>query len=77
VANEGKPVQSTKAKALGAKWLDVSIYRYYKSDALKVPFHPNRYTDMRCPDQKHFEINVPSDSKTAESINIFGTREPN
>jgi hypothetical protein len=74
VSNEGKPVQSTSAKVLGAKWLDASLYRYYKSEALKVPFHSKRYSDMRCPDGSHFEISIPSDNQSAETINIFGTK---
>jgi hypothetical protein len=74
VSNEGKPIQVTSAKVLGAKWLNAFLYRYYKSEALKVPFHSKRYTDMRCPDSSNFEIAIPSENQSAESINIFGTK---
>ncbi len=71
VANEGKPVQPTSARAVGAKWLNASLFRYYKSDALKVPMHQLRYTDMRCPDTKNFIIEK-SAEPSGESIDIFG-----
>lgn len=74
VSNEGKPVQPTSAKVLGAKWLKVFLYRYYKSDAIKVPMHSNRYTDMRCPDLSHFDINIPAQNTSSESVDIFGSR---
>lgn len=72
VANEGKPVQTTKAKSIGAKWLNVSLFRYYKSDAIKVPMHPLRFTDMRCPQTSHFKIGKTSED-SGENIDIFGT----
>ncbi len=74
VSNEGKPVQTTKAFVSGAKWLKVWLYRYHKSDALKVPMHPKRFTDMRCPEVKHFEIITSAENTSAESVNIYGTK---
>jgi hypothetical protein len=71
VANEGKPVQTTKAKALGAKWLNTSLIRYYKSEAIQVPMHTGRFTDMRCPIASNFLISQGSDG-FSESIDIFG-----
>jgi len=74
VSNEGKPVQPTTAKVTGAKWLEAFLYRYYKSEALKVPMHTKRYTDMRCPDISNFEIINPTDKPSVESVNIFGKK---
>ncbi len=74
VSNEGKPVQPTAAKVLGAKWLNVFLYRYYKSDALKVPMHIKRYTDMRCPELNHFDITTLTDNTSGETIDIYGTK---
>ncbi len=74
VSNEGKPVQATTTKILGAKWFEVFLYRYYKSEAIKVPMHHKRYTDMRCPGEKHFDITVQPENTSAETIDIYGTR---
>ena len=74
VSNEGKPVQSTTAKVIGANWLNVFLYRYNKSEAIKVPMHSKRYTDMRCPDVDHFEITTPPNSVSGEKIDIYGTK---
>lgn len=74
VSNEGKPIQPTSAKVLGAKWLNVFLYRYYQSEALKVPMHSKRYTDMRCPDPSYFDIIGPTEIMFGESVDIFGTR---
>lgn len=74
VSNEGKPVQPTLAKVLGAKWIEAYLYRYYKSEALKVPMHDKRYTDMRCPDSSHFNIIIPPNNTSAESVDIYGTK---
>jgi hypothetical protein len=72
VSNEGKPVQPTKAKAVGAKWLNVNLFRNYKSDALKVPMHTKRFTDMRCPDIGNFNVNTLVNIPSGESVDIFG-----
>jgi len=74
VSNEGKPVQPTTAKVLGAKWLSVFLYRYYKSEALKVPMHLKRYTDMRCPEVRYFNITTLTDNASGESIDIYGIK---
>lgn len=72
VANEGKPVQPSKAKAIGAKWLNVGLFRNYKSEPLLVPMHPGRFTDMRCPAPGNFKIT--SYAETGEAVDIFGTK---
>lgn len=74
VSNEGKPVQPTAAKVLGAKWLKVFLYRYYKSEAIKVPMHVNRFTAMRCPEVKYFDITTLPDNTSGEKVDIYGTK---
>lgn len=76
VSNEGKPVQLTMAKAIGAKWLDVNLFRYYKSETLKVPMHTKRFTDMRCPVYNNFNINTLTDNSSGEALDIFGLKNP-
>lgn len=77
VANEGKPAQPTTAKALGAKWLYVNLFRNYKSEPLSVPMHSGRFTNMRCPDVNNFIVSTLSDSASGESVDIFGTKRNN
>ena len=74
VSNEGKPVQSTKTKVENSVWKESWILREYEGEVVRAPMHTGRYTDMRCPDAKYFNI-VSSDEdkkKGAESIDING-----
>lgn len=73
VSNEGKPVQPTKAKAIGAKWLYANLFRNYKSETLKAPMHTKRFTDMRCPIAANFLISSMPDSPSGEIITIMGS----
>ena len=73
VSNEGKPVQPTRARATGAKWLFVNLFRYYKSETLKAPMHSARFTDMRCPDVKNIVINTMNSSPSGETVDIYGS----
>lgn len=74
VSNEGKPVQQTKTKVLGAKWLETNLYRNYEGKVIRIPFNPKRQLDMRCPDVSNFTIYSSSGDafKGGELINIFG-----
>lgn len=65
--NEGKPVQPTKAKVIGALWEEVFLLRGNKS----YPFTPNRFTDMRCPDEIYFDIKT-LNTNGGEAISIYG-----
>lgn len=74
VSNEGKPVQQTKTKVLGAKWIESNLYRNYEGKVIKIPFNTKRQLDMRCPDVSNFTIFCSSGDalKGGEQINIFG-----
>lgn len=72
VSNEGKPVQTTTAKVVGAKWLDVYLFRSVNSKIVKAPMHQNRFTDMQCPAKSYFDLTFSNES--AEIIDVFGTK---
>ena len=74
VANEGKPVQTTKTKVENSKWSETYLYRSYEGKTIKVPAHSGRLTDMRCPASNYFSINAsPEELKMGiEKINISG-----
>jgi hypothetical protein len=73
VSNEGKPTQPTKAKALNAKWLYVNLYRNVLSSTIKVPMHPKRYTDMRCPSVTNVSVQKIPENASGEIVTIIGT----
>jgi hypothetical protein len=75
VGNEGKSVQPTKTRVLGAIWKETNLYRSDKKHVVLVPFGENRYTDMRCPDPRFFDIRstAAQRSRGAEEINISGS----
>lgn len=59
--NEGRPTTATMATALGARWRSVDLLRAPSdSDATatlrRIPFTPDRFTDMRCPDPATFRV---------------------
>jgi hypothetical protein len=72
VSNEGKPVQITKAKVTGAKWLEVYLFRSANAQIVKAPMHAKRFTDMQCPGKSYFDIL--SSGESGENIDIFGSR---
>ena len=72
--NEGKPVQPTTARFLDSKWTEVYLLRSCNSTVMKASMNKDRFTDMRCPDAKHFDVTVYGDG-SSESISIYGTRE--
>ena len=75
MGNEGKPVQPTKTKVNGGKWLHTDLLRMENGKVLIVPFQSERYTEMNCPNVSFFSV-MASDAekrKGAEEINISGT----
>ena len=76
VSNEGNPIQPTKTKVTGSKWLSTYLYRIYNGSIVKAPMHQTRFTDMRCPDSKYFIISTTADKDKVggESIGIDGGR---
>ncbi|TDO97012.1 hypothetical protein [Flavobacterium sp. 245] len=72
VANEGKPVQATKAKVIGAKWNKVVLFRKVEGKIYEVPMNTKRYTDMRCPSAANFSV-AKIETDDSESIDIMGT----
>lgn len=72
VSNEGKPVQSTKAKVLEGKWNKVVLFRKVDGKVYEVPMSTKRYTDMRCPSTTNFSVAKIS-TDDSEAVDIFGT----
>lgn len=72
VSNEGKPVQQTNTKLIGAKWLAVYLFRVIDGEIIKIPMTQKRFTDMQCPSKENFVIN--STANSAEEINIYGKK---
>lgn len=75
VANEGKPVQATKARVENSIWKETNLFRKWNGNIVPVPVHSKRFTDMRCPKVNNFQIAASeSDLKIgAETININGS----
>jgi len=73
--NEGRPAQPTKAKTIGTEWLETNLLRLDGTEIITVPMHSRRYTDMRCPLEKHIQITASDEDRKigAEIINILGT----
>ena len=74
VRNEGKVAQPTKTRVENAVWKETNLFRMQDGKVIQVPMHKDRFTDMRCPDVKYF--NVTSNKKQqkigGETINIYG-----
>ncbi len=75
VGNEGKPVQNTKTRVENAVWKETNFYRMYQDKVVSVPVHSKRFTDMRCPDARNFNIVATAEDqkKGAETISISGS----
>lgn len=75
VANEGKPVQTTATKVENGKWSESYLFRMYDGKVVKAPLHEGRFTDMRCPDTRYFNIlsTTDEDKLGAETVNINGS----
>lgn len=74
VANEGKPIQATHTKVENSKWDESYYFRMHEGQAVKVPIHSQRFTDMRCPDIKYFNVQSTDEQKKtgSETITING-----
>ncbi|MDQ3712509.1 MAG: hypothetical protein M3388_09855 [Acidobacteriota bacterium] len=72
-ANEGKPVQVTKAEVTGAEWLQTLLMRGAGADAKQIPMDKARFTDMRCANESNIVVTSTDAAKGAEKIDIFGT----
>lgn len=74
VANEGKPAQATKTKVENGKWTESYLFRVYQDGVVKAPLHKGRFSDMRCPDVKYFNIQATDKEANAgaETITING-----
>lgn len=67
VGREGQGVEPTRARALSAEWTQAHLLRGTE----RLPFSPNRFTDMRCPDPKHHQVTpLP---QGGERLTITGT----
>lgn len=75
VANEGKPNQATATKVENGKWTESYLFRLYNGKVVKAPLHNGRFTDMRCPDVRYFEITstVAENELGGETVNINGS----
>ncbi len=73
VANEGKPVQPTRAEIIGTEWLNTVLLRGAGADAKQIPLDKTRYTDMRCANESHIVVTTTDAAKGAEKIDIYGT----
>ena len=56
VRNEGKPAQPTMTRVENAVWKKTDLFRLQNGKVIQVPLHQYRFTDMRCPDEKYFNI---------------------
>ena len=68
VGNEGKGVKSTHATSLGATWGPVDLIRGDE----RRPMSAERFTDMRCPDAEHVQVE-PAGDASSERIDLRGT----
>lgn len=73
VANEGKPVQKTKAQITGAQWTETVLLRGAGAETKQILMDKTRFTDMRCSDAAHIVVTATDEKKGAEKIDIFGT----
>lgn len=75
VANEGKPAQVTATKVENGKWSESYLFRIYNDKVVKAPLHDGRFTDMRCPDTRYFNVLSTTDNAKlgGETVNINGS----
>jgi hypothetical protein len=71
-ANEGRPVQPTKAQVTGAEWLQTILFREGAAET-QIPMTKARFTDMRCSDSSHIVVTATDAGKGAEKVDIYGT----
>jgi hypothetical protein len=74
VGNEGKAAQPTRTRVENSIWKETHLFRSVGGKLVRASMHQYRFTDMRCPDVKYF--NVRADKKQqrigAETISIDG-----
>ncbi|MFW5753604.1 MAG: hypothetical protein ACOCV9_02275, partial [Marinilabiliaceae bacterium] len=77
VGNEGKEVSSSETRLGQSNWEYTSLWRIWDGEELLVPMHRDRYTSMKCPEDKYFEIekNEEDLSEGGEMIIIDAGRE--
>ena len=73
--NEGKEVQATSARQIDLVWREVYLLRGEE----RIPFTPDLYHDMRCPDPKQVEVSPAPGIKSpsAERVNLRGSKAMN
>lgn len=74
VGNEGKAAQPTKTRVENSTWKETKLFRLQDGKIVLVPMHQGRFTDMRCPDEKYFNVtaNKKQQDIGAETISIYG-----
>ena len=74
VANEGHPIQPTKALVVGALWQETFLLRGADEQTERLPMTPERLTDMRCP-AASISVTANRDAQVhgGEAIDIHGT----
>ncbi len=74
VANEGHPIQPTKALVVGALWQETFLLRGAGEQTERLPMTPERLTDMRCP-AASISVTANRDAQVhgGEAIDIHGT----
>ena len=77
VGKEGKEVSPSETRLGQSTWEYTSLWRLYDKEELLVPMHSDRYTSMKCPSGKYFEIekNEKDLRKGGERIIIDAGRE--
>jgi hypothetical protein len=71
--NEGKAVSPTTAEITGAEWLQTAIFRGEGANAKQIPMTAEKFTDMRCPNEKNIVVTLTEKTKGGEKIDLFGT----
>jgi hypothetical protein len=71
--NEGKAVSPTTAEITGAEWLQTVIFRGDGANAKQIPMTAEKFTDMRCPNEKNIVVTLTEKTKGGEKIDLFGT----
>ncbi len=69
VGREGKSVEATGSKILRATWREVFLLRGTNG----IPMTPEKFTDMRCPNGQHIEVE--KINECGERVSIFGGRK--
>ncbi|NJM52192.1 MAG: hypothetical protein HC846_01650 [Blastocatellia bacterium] len=71
--NEGKAVSPTTAEITGAEWLQTVVLRGEGANAKQIPLTAEKFTDMRCPNEKNIVVKLTEKEKGGEKIDLFGS----